>query len=257
MTRTRERSGSDTWASGSAPRPPPDRAARDVTRIGPREDAVQASAPGLARLLGLLPLLHRARPPSARFRSPDRAGPDAPRLRAAGWRLDQVGPDARPALRPAPDRLLRRAVQAAQSGRAVLLRRGPRDHPQRARRRARDGLPVVQHRVVRGRVDRPGPPRGPAQRRAGRGQGPATGHPGDAPGGHPPDVRDDLAARLDAPVRRRRAAATSSTSSRAGPPTSSTTSSRRARPSSSTSTPRATRTSGSPGSIATTRRRAS
>ena len=42
--------------------------------------------------------------------------------------------------------------------------------------------------VVRQRVDRAGPPRDAAQRRPGRGQGPAAAHPRDAAVRHRPDV---------------------------------------------------------------------
>ena len=145
--------------------------------------------------------------------------------------MGQARPDAGDALRPAAGRLLRRAVQAAQPGPAVPVRAGPRDRRAGARRPARRGLPIVRDRVVRRRVDRPGPSRGPALGRGRRGQGPAPGHPGAPPGRHRPDVRacpgsstgrtlfgDDAEPRA------------SSTSSLAGRPTSSTTSSRRARP---------------------------
>ena len=59
------------------------------------------------------------------------------------------------------------------------------------------GVRDVRAAVVRGGVDRPGPPGDPAQRRPGRGQGPAAAHPRDPAGRHPPDVLRDLAARLD------------------------------------------------------------
>src|SRR4029079_15108009 len=124
----------------------------------PHENAVQTPAPGLARPLRLLHLLHRPGSPPARWRPSPGSGPAAPRLPAPGWRLDQVGPDAGPPLRPAPGAVLRRAVQAPQPGRAVLLRRSPGNHPPGARRRPGDDLPVVQPRVVRRGLDRPGPP---------------------------------------------------------------------------------------------------
>ena len=114
--------------------------------------------------------------------------------------------------------------------------RGPGDRPPGVRRRPRADLPDVRARVVRGGVDRPGPPRDAAQRRRRRRQGPAPGHPRDPPGRHRDDVRADVAPRLDPPVRRHPQPRASSTSSPAGPPTSSTTSSRPARPCCSTST---------------------
>ena len=54
-----------------------------------------------------------------------RPGPAAARVRAAGRSVGEARPDAGAALRPPAGRLLRRAVRAAQPGRAVQLRRGP------------------------------------------------------------------------------------------------------------------------------------
>ncbi len=223
----------------------------------PDENAVPTPAPGLARPLRLLHILHRPGPPPARWRPAPRAGPTAARLRAPGRRLDQVGPDAGPSLRPSAGRLLRRAVQAPQPGRAVLVRRSPADHPAGARSRPGDDLPVVQPRVIRGRVDRPGPSRGAAQRRGSGGEGPASGDPNDPRCRYRADVFDDPDPGLDPRLRgdaqprghrrvraldRRRARL-----SRRGAP------GRPALP----ERPGRTRASASPASTATTRRRAS
>ena len=120
----------------------------------PHEDAVQAPAPGLARPRRLLP--SSSSPRRSTCRGADRRsgpGPDAPRLRAAGRRLDQARPDARAALRPAAGGLLRRAVQAAEPGRAVLVRRGPRDH------HARSSAPTPRRSSSRSATSRSRPPR--------------------------------------------------------------------------------------------------
>ena len=94
-----------------------------------------------------------------------RTRPPAPRLRASRRGVGEARPDAGPALRPPAGRLLRRAVRAAQPGRAVQLRRGPRDHPPGARRRARGRVRDVRAPVVRRGVDRAGPPGHAPQRR--------------------------------------------------------------------------------------------
>ena len=102
-----------------------------------------------------------------------------------------------------PVRVLRRAVRPAEPGRAVQLRRGAGHRPGRARRRAGPRLRRLRAAVVRRGIDRPGPSGGPAQRRSGRGQGPAPAHPRDPPGRHPPHVLGDVAARPQPGVRRR------------------------------------------------------
>ena len=135
---------------------------------------------------------------------------------------------------------------------------GPRDHPARARRRAR------------GRSSRPSSTSRSPRRRSGRSTGPASATATSvAVKVQRPHIREtlqadidlmyarDVAARLDAAVRRRPRAGTSSTSSPAGRRTRSTTSSRPARPSCCASTRRATATSESPACTATTRPRAS
>ena len=172
-----------------------------MTRVGPREDAVQTSASGLARLLGLPPLF--ISPLSILPGSERRTGPVRTRLAfeqlGGAWvklgqmlalRFDLLPP-------PYCDELFKLLNEVAPFPYAEvreIIR-------ERAGRRARGGLPLLR-RASRSRpLDRPGAPGGLAHRRAGRGEGPAARHSADTPGGHPPDVRDDLAAGLDPSVR--------------------------------------------------------
>ena len=167
-----------------ASRQPSRRRAVAVIRATPHENAVPAPAPGLARPRRLLRPVHRSGPPPARLRPAQPAGPDAARLRALGGAWIKLGQmlALRFDLLPAAycDELFKLLNQVA----PFSYDGGPRHRPQGARCRTRVGLPVVLARVVRGGLDRPGPPRGAPQRRAGRGQGPAAGHPQDARGGH-------------------------------------------------------------------------
>ena len=133
-----------------------------------------------------------------------------------------------------------------------------RDHPPGARAPTRRSIfRSFEPRVVRGRVDRPGPSGRAAQRRGRGGQGPAPGIRDDPRGRHRADVLDDPAARLDPRLRgdpqprgHRRVRALDGRRARLprrGAP------GRPALP----ERARATRSSGSRGSIATTRRRGS
>ena len=100
-----------------------------------------------------------------------------------------------------PAGLLRRAVQAAQPGPAVLLRRGSDDRARGAGRAPGGGL-----RVVRAASPLP-PPR--SARSIGRSSTPESGSPSRSsvpasarpPAGHRPDVRGERHHRPDAPVR--------------------------------------------------------
>ena len=91
----------------------------------PDENAVQTPAPGLARPLRLLRLLHRPGSPPARWRP----APGPVRLRLAFQRLGgawiKLGQMLALRFDLLPVAVLRRAVQAPQPGRAVLLRGGP------------------------------------------------------------------------------------------------------------------------------------